>query len=60
MLNKFHGNNFNMERKNKYYCMERKKGLSGSNRMVLIHSNESNQMMLIHSNVSKFFKEQHT
>ena len=37
--------------------MERKKGRSGSNRMILIHSNVSNQMMmLIHSNVSKFFK----
>ena len=41
--------------------MERKKGRSGSSRIILIHSNVSNQMMmLIHSNVSKFFKKQHT
>ena len=37
-----------MKRKNKH-CMERKKGLSGSNRIILIHSN-----------VSKFFKKKHT
>ena len=43
-----------MERKNKH-CMERRKGRSGSNRMILIHSNVSNQMTLIHSNVSKVF-----
>ena len=48
-----------MERKNKH-CMERKKGRSGSNRMILIHSNVSNQMMLTHSNVCKFFKKEHT
>ena len=47
-----------MERKNN--CMERKKGRSGSNRMILIHSSVSYQMMLIHSNVSKSFKKQHT
>ena len=37
-----------MKRKNKH-CMERKKGRSGSNQMVLIHSN-----------VIKIFKKQHT
>ena len=37
-----------MKRNNKHY-MERKKGRSGSNRIILIHSN-----------ASKFFKEQHT
>ena len=45
-----------MKRKNKH-CMERKKGCSGSNQMILIHSNVSNRMILIHSNVSKFFKK---
>ena len=40
--------------------MERKKGRSGSNRMILVHSNVSNQMILIHSNVRKFFKKQHS
>ena len=45
-----------MERKNKH-CMERRKGRSGSNRMILIYSNKINQTMLIHSNVSKFFKK---
>ena len=44
-----------MERKIKY-CMERKEGYSGSNRMILIHSNISNQTMLIYSSVSKFLK----
>ena len=45
-----------MERKNKH-CMERKKGRSGSNRMILIHLNVNNRMILIHLNVSKFFKK---
>ena len=37
-----------MKRKNKH-CMERKKkGCSGSNRMILIHSNVSNRMILLH------------
>ena len=38
----------------------KKKGRSGSNRIMLIHSNVSNQMMLIHSNVRKLFKKQHS
>ena len=48
-----------MERKNKD-CMQRKKGRSGSNPMMLLYSNESNRMILIHSNISKLFKKHHT
>ena len=48
-----------MKRENKH-CIERKKGVPESNRMVLIHSNVSKEMTLIHSNISKFFKKQHT
>ena len=48
-----------MKRKNKH-CMERKKGRSGSNRMILINSNVNNRKILIHSNGSKSFKKQHT
>ena len=39
----------NIERKNIEYKIERKKGRSGSNRKILVHSN-----------VSKFFKKQNT
>ena len=34
--------------------MERKKGRSGNNRIILIYSNVSNQMTLIDSNGSNF------
>ena len=40
-----------MKRKNKH-CMERKKGSSESNRMMLIHLNLRNWMVLIHLNVN--------
>ena len=34
--------------------MERKKGRSGNNRIILIHSNVSNRITLVHSNGSNF------
>ena len=57
-----------MKRKNEQYkkkkyrirYRKKKKGRSGSNRKILIHSNVSDQMILIHSNVSKFFKKQNS
>ena len=36
-----------MKIKNKY-CMERKKGRSGSNQMILIHSNIGISVILVH------------
>ena len=38
------------------YCMDRQKGRSRSNRMILINLNVSNRMKSIHSNVTKFLK----
>ena len=40
--------------------MERRKGRSGSNRMIQINLNVRNRMILIHSVVRKFFEKQHT
>ena len=50
ILIKFQGNNFNTKRKNKH-CMERKKVRSGSNPMILIHSNVSKFLKKLHTNM---------
>ena len=41
-----------MKRKNKH-CIERKKGCSGRNRMILIHSNVSNITSFVYKQVLK-------
>lgn len=43
-LKQISGEYFNLKRTNKC-CMERKKVRSGSNEMIIVHSNVSNQMI---------------
>ena len=49
-----------MKRNTKLGIERKKKGISGSNQIMLIHSNVHNRTILFHSNVSKLFFRNNT
>ena len=49
-----------MKRNTKLGIERKKKGISGSNQMMLVHSNVNNRTKLFHSNVNKLFFRNNT